>query len=257
MSALHGVAVLVTRPEHQAAALCSLLEAQGATVIRWPVLRIKPTEFRQGPGLGPLDSFELIVFTSANAVRFGAALLGDNHALRLAAIGPATAAALHDAGFPVAVTPTLGFDSEHLLLDPALQNCAGRRILIVTGTRGRDLLRERLSARGAHVAVVEVYERECVHREPAQFASLAASCAAGAVDVITATSVDIAACLFALATPPLRREFDRVHWVVPSARVATALRERGLLAPLLRADSAKDHDLVAAIARWRSNDSGA
>jgi uroporphyrinogen-III synthase len=257
MSALHGVAVLVTRPEHQAAALCRLLETQGATVIRWPVLEIKPTGCRQGPGLNPLESFDLIVFTSANAVRFGAPLLGDNHTLALAAIGPATAAALHDAGFPATVTPTLGFDSEHLLLHPALQNCAGQRILIVTGKLGRDLLRERLSARGAQVVVVEVYERECVHREPEHLAALAASFAAGAVDVITATSVDIAACLFELAPPPLRRDFDRVHWVVPSERVAAALRERGLQAPLLRATSAKDHDLVAAITRWRSNESGA
>ncbi len=253
MSALHGIGVLVTRPEHQAAALCRLLETHGATAVRWPVLRIIGTPCAQeAASLGPVASFDLIVFTSANAVRFGARLLGDHRALRLAAIGPATAAALHDAGLTVSVMPKLGFDTEHLLLEPALEHCAGQRILIVTGKLGRNLLRERLSARGAQVVIAEVYERCCVHHEPAQLTLLAASLSGRAVEVITATSLDIAVCLIELATPSLRREFDRVHWVVPSERVATALGERGLRAPLLRASSAQDHDVVEAIARWRS-----
>jgi uroporphyrinogen-III synthase len=88
-------------------------------------------------------------------------------------------------------------------------------------------------------------------------AALAAHFTAGAIDVITVTSVDIANGLLELASPAMRREFDRVPWVAPSTRVASALRERGVRAPLLMADSAQDHDLVAAIARWRSSVSGA
>ena len=52
-------------------------------------------------------------------------------------------------------------------------------------------------------------------------------------------------------------EFERVHWLVPGERIAAGLRERGLSAPLLQAESAEDHDLVAALVRWRSNVSGA
>jgi hypothetical protein len=48
-----------------------------------------------------------------------------------------------------------------------------------------------------------------------------------------------------------------VHWLVPGARVAGALRERGVTAPILQADTAEDQDLVAAIIRWRSSVSGA
>jgi len=79
----------------------------------------------------------------------------------------------------------------------------------------------------------------------------------GAVQVITATSLEIAAHLLDMATPALRREFERVHWLLPGDRIAADVRARGLSAPILRADSAEDHDLVAALMRWRSSTSGA
>src|SRR5271170_1539877 len=101
MSALHGVGVLVTRPEQQAMPLCRLLEIQGASTFRLPGVEIKPRE-RGGTltaRLGALEDFDLIIFVSANAVRFGAALLGQKRELTLAAVGPATAHALNQAGY--------------------------------------------------------------------------------------------------------------------------------------------------------------
>lgn len=79
----------------------------------------------------------------------------------------------------------------------------------------------------------------------------------GAVQVITATSLDIAANLLVIAGPALRDEFERVHWLVPGERIAHGLRELGVPAPVVQADSADDHDLVAALIRWRSSESGA
>ena len=48
-------------------------------------------------------------------------------------------------------------------------------------------------------------------------------------------------------------------FVAPMRRELTALgvRELGLPAPLVQAESAEDHDLVAALIRWRSSESGA
>src|SRR4029077_9153530 len=83
MSALAGRVVIVTRAEHQAAALESLLQAEGATVYRYPCLAIAPPD-----NLGPLDDalraavagqFDWLALTSANAV--------DAVAQRLAALG--------------------------------------------------------------------------------------------------------------------------------------------------------------------------
>ena len=262
MSALHGVGVLVTRPEQQAMPLCRLLEIQGATTLRLPAIEIKAMGNRRETAaqLGSLEDFDLIIFTSANAVRFGASLLDQKRELTLAAMGPATARALNQAGYRVAVQPppsrgTSG--SETLLQHPTLLHPAGRRILIIKGCNGRPFLEQELAQRGAQVVAADVYQRVPTTPSEAVLAALLESFTAGAVQVITATSLEVAGNLLKLATPALREEFERVHWLVPGERIAAGVRELGLAAPLVSAASAEDQDLVAALVRWRSSVSGA
>ena len=77
MLPLHGIGVLVTRPRQQAAALCRLLEAQGASVERFAAIEIEPIDERRGwaARFGDLHQFGLIIFTSSQRgeVRRGAA----------------------------------------------------------------------------------------------------------------------------------------------------------------------------------------
>ena len=110
MLPLHGVGVLVTRPQQQAMPLCRLLETEGASTFRLPAIEITALSDRRtlAARLGPLANFELIIFSSANAVRFGAVLLEQKRDLTLAAIGSATARALNQAGYRVAVQPADG-----------------------------------------------------------------------------------------------------------------------------------------------------
>jgi len=241
--------------------LCRLLEIQGASTLRLPVVEIKPVGNRRETAaqLGALAEFDVIIFTSANAVRFGAPLLDQQRDLTLAAIGPATARALNHAGYRVAVLPppSGSYDSEALLRHPSLEHPAGRRMLIIKGSNGRPLLQDELTRRGAEVAAVDVYERVPATPSHAVLSALLESFVGGAVQVITATSLEIAGNLLGMATPALRDEFERVHWLVPGERIAAGLRERGLSSPLLQAESAEDHDLVAALVRWRSSVSGA
>jgi uroporphyrinogen-III synthase len=260
MAALHGVGVLVTRPEQQAMPLCRLLENQGASTLRLPAIEIKAmAEGRREAAarLGALEDFDVIIFTSANAVRFGAALLDRKRDPTLVAMGPATARALNQAGYRVAVQPPQAFDSESLLRHPKLERPAGRRILIVKGADGRAFLEQELAQRGAQVMTADVYQRVPAVPSQAVLAALLDRFTAGAVQVVTATSVDIARSLLGMASPALREEFERVHWLVPGARVAAGVRECGLSAPLLQAESAEDQDLVTALVRWRSSASGA
>ena len=260
MRALQGVGVLVTRPEQQATPLCLLLENRGASTLRLPAIDIKPigSPRETAARLGALADFDVIVFTSSNAVRFGAALLAQQRDLTLAAIGPATARALNQAGYRVPVQPPDGtFDSESLLRHPLLEHPAGRRILIIKGGDGRPLLEQELTRRGAQVVTADVYQRVPAAPSREVLAALLGSFTAGAVQVITATSLEIAGNLLAMATPALRGEFERAHWLVPGARIAAGLRERGLSPPLVLAPSAEDHELVAALIRWRSSASGA
>ena len=241
--------------------LCRLLEIQGASTLRLPAVEIKPIGNRRETAaqLGALAEFDVIIFTSANAVRFGASLLDQKRDLTLAAMGPATARALNHAGYRVAVLPPPDgtFDSESLLRHPRLEHPAGRRILIIKGSGGRPFLQDELACRGAEVAAVDVYQRVPAAPSPGVLSALLESFVGGAVQVITATSLEIAGNLLGMATPALRDEFERVLWLVPGERIAAGLRERGLSSPLLLAESAEDHDLVAALVRWRSSVSGA
>lgn len=259
MGALQGVGVLVTRPEQQAMPLCRLLEAQGANTFRLAAIEIQPLGNRRelAARLGPLTAFDVIIFTSANAVRFGASLLDQKRDLCLVAQGPATARALNQAGYRIVIQPSENFDSESLLRHPRLEHPAGSRILIIKGSNGRPFLEQELARRGALVMAADVYRRVPSAPGDAALANLLGSFAAGAVQVIIATSLEIAGNLLNVATPGLREEFERAHWLVPGERIAVGVRQLGLSAPLLRAGSAEDQDLVTALVRWRSSVSGA
>ena len=239
--------------------LCRLLEIHGANTFRLPAIDIKALgNWRDiAARLGALEKFDVIIFTSANAVRFGASLLDQKRDLTLGAVGAATTRALNQAGYRVAVQPMVSVDSEGLLRHPRLQHPAGRRMLLIKGSHGRPLLERELVSRGAEVITAEVYERVPAAPSGAVLAALGESFAAGAVQVITATSVEIAGNLLKIAAPALRQQFERSHWLVPGERVANAVRELGLTAPLLQADSAEDQDLVGALLRWRAAESGA
>jgi uroporphyrinogen-III synthase len=251
--------VLVTRPELQAMPLCRLLEAQGASTLRLPAVEIKALGDRRALAmrLGALESFDVIIFTSANAVRFGASFLDQKRDLTLAAIGPATARALNQAGYRVAIQPPDSFDTEGLLMHPRLAHVGGHRILMIKGGDGRLLLQQELVRRGATVVSADVYERAPAIPDAAAMAAVQGRFAAGEMHAITATSLEVGRNLLRLATPELRCEFERVHWVVPGERIALGLRELGLQAPLLQARSAEDQDLVTALIRWRTSVSGA
>jgi uroporphyrinogen-III synthase len=254
MAGLQGVGVLVTRPDHQALPLCRLLEAQGASVERLPAVEIRPLDTTRAQlGVGSAEAFDLAIFVSANAVRFGARLLAARPPA-LAAVGGATARALTEAGYPAAIVPG-GADTESLLARPELKSLSGRRVLLIKGEDGRDLLARELEARGARVHAVDVYRRERPTPDAAHLAELKRWFRAGGSRVVTATSVDIATNLLEMA--PLRAELEKATWLVASERIARGVREQGLSAPLLPAASAQDHDLVAALLNWRSSASGA
>jgi uroporphyrinogen-III synthase len=239
--------------------LCRMLESLGATTLRLPAIEIKPLKDRRALAgqLGGLENFDVIIFTSANAVRFGASLLDQKRDLTLAAVGSATSRALNQAGYRVAIQPGESFDSEGLLAHSRLERVAGHRILIVKGTHGRDLLVQELTRRGATVVCADVYERVAATVSAAALSAVQERFAAGEMQVITATSLELGAALLKLAPLELRNEFERAHWLVPAERIASGLRELGLKAPLLQADSAEDQDLAAALVRWRSSVSAA
>lgn len=254
MAALAGLGVLVTRPEQQAQRLCELIEAEGGSALRFPALAITPVADRAAvrAAIGPVDRYHLIVFTSANAVRFGADLLGQRGDLTIAAIGRATAQALEAAGHRVSLVPTSGADSEALLAMPELGQMSGRRVLIVRGRGGRELLAETLAARGAEVALAETYERAPARPTPEALARLEELWRQGAIHAYTATSPDLLEALLGIVTPRCRELMDSTPMLTGAARVAELAARRGLGSPVVLAERPEDESLVAALVRWRT-----
>lgn len=164
---LKGVRVVVTRPRRQAGPLIATLLQRGAEPLPLPTIRIEPIadttqldlaidETRQG-------AFDWCVFTSANAVEVFAnrmdALDVRPHqlaAMRVAAVGRATAAAVADAGLNLILIPERATADA---LATALRQVmlAGARVLYPRSAMGRDVLPNELRAAGFDVLAIDVY----------------------------------------------------------------------------------------------------
>jgi uroporphyrinogen-III synthase len=159
---LSGKAVLITRPAGQAVGLQARLRALGSEPVLFPTLEILPP--RDGAllarQLAALDTCQMAIFISPTAVERGlAAVPAWPAGLRVAGVGPGSAAALRGAGITEVLAPEAGADSEHLLALPELADMTGQRVLIFRGDEGRELLAQTLVARGARVDYAACYRR--------------------------------------------------------------------------------------------------
>lgn len=254
MERLARVGVLVTRPQHQASHLCRLIEAEGGSAVRFPGLEILPVADRPAirASIGPVDRYHLIVFVSANAVRFGAELLGQRRELRIGAIGRATSEALNAAGHRVSVVAQDGSTSEALLASPALQHMTGQRVLIVRGRGGRELLGDTLAERGAEVTYAEVYERRPASPKPDALEQLETAWRQGGIDAYTATSGELLEALIGIVTPRCRELMDSTALLTGASRVAERAAKLGLGSPIVLAEGPDDEALLEALVRWHS-----
>lgn len=178
MPDLSGVTVVVTRPAHQAERLCQFIETAGGTALRFPVIEIQPpSNPKQAQSqLEQLNSFDLAVFISANAVFSGFDLLGSLSEkiagwpakVAIAAVGQATAKAIASQGLAVNYLAPKPYNSEALLSIPELQELCGKRILILRGEGGREYLAKTLRERGAEVEYAECYQRAMPSSDPAR-----------------------------------------------------------------------------------------
>jgi uroporphyrinogen-III synthase len=162
MKPLQNCKILITRPQHQAQALCTAIQNAGGICIALPMLKITdPTDKTELLKIiNKLSDYDIAIFTSANAVLKTAPLLSVlSSNLQIAAIGPATAHALQQASIAVHLIPPSPFNSEALLNLPELKNCRDKKIVIITGENGRALLSETLKQRGALVTTAISYLR--------------------------------------------------------------------------------------------------
>ncbi len=166
---LFGERVVVTRARDQAGGLSSALSELGAEVLEVPTIRIVPPRNRTAlvEALAGIGSYDWLVFTSANGVTaffeyFFKAFhdLRNIGGVRIAAVGPATAAQLADLHLQVDLVPEK-FEAAAVagafIKEESLENL---RICLLRAERATPELPRLLEGKGAIVDDVAVYRTE-------------------------------------------------------------------------------------------------
>ncbi|MGD9316779.1 MAG: uroporphyrinogen-III C-methyltransferase [Anaerolineae bacterium] len=160
---LYGQRVLVTRTRQQASALSVRLRALGAEAIELPTISISTPDDRAplDRAIAEVSSYDWIIFTSVNGVgHFWEQLTGARldaralHGVKLAAIGPATAARLEECGLRADYIP-----DEYVAeaVAAGLGNVRGQRILLPRADIARPTLADLLRQGGATIVEVAAY----------------------------------------------------------------------------------------------------
>jgi uroporphyrinogen III methyltransferase / synthase len=215
---LAGVTIAVTRARTQASGLAARLRELGARALEAPAIRISPLD---GPA-PELEGYDLVCLTSPN----GARLLFERLAgagrdarafagIRVAAIGPGTAAALREHGLIADVVPER-FVAEGLV--EALAAVPVSRALVARAAEARDVLPDALRERGAEVDVLALYETVAEPMSAGQREGVAEA------DYVTFTSSSTVRFFFEAVGDGLS---PRTRLVSIGPVTSDALRERG------------------------------
>ncbi len=165
MRPLFGCRVVVTRSRTQASALSRQIEELGGEAYEFPCLRITPPADPEPlrRAVREAGSYQWLVFTSQNGVEAFFRVLREGKSdvrrlagVRLAAIGPATAAALRERGLEPDLVPE-EYRAERVAegLLPLL--APGDRVLLPRAAEAREVLPQQLREAGIRVNVVEAY----------------------------------------------------------------------------------------------------
>jgi uroporphyrinogen III methyltransferase/synthase len=190
---LFGQRILVTRAREQASRLTEELEEAGAMCLEAPTIRLTDPDSYE-----PLDNairsihqYSWVAFTSPNGVKsfFARLKLQGKDArhlgqIKLAVIGPETAAALERQGIVADVVPA-EFRAEAVVA--ALTGKVGPqdRVLIARAAEAREVLPQELIKLGAAVDVVAAYKTVLGEAEGALISQ---QMLAGEIDIVTFTS---------------------------------------------------------------------
>ncbi|MGI9952947.1 uroporphyrinogen-III C-methyltransferase [Moorellaceae bacterium AZ2] len=229
---LSGRRIVVTRPRPQSDSMARRLAGLGAEVIRFPTIAIAPpadwAALDQAVGLA--ETFDWIIFTSANGVRyFWERLLAQGKdarrlaGVRIAAIGPATAGALARRGIAADYQPgeyvaeAIGRD-----LGPQVK---GRRVLLPRADIARPALAEDLRKWGADVTEVAAYRTV---KAPVDGEGVRNLLAAGKISAVTFTSASTVRNFLEILGPGADRLLSRTAIACIGPTTSAEVRQAGL-----------------------------
>jgi uroporphyrinogen III methyltransferase/synthase len=251
---LFGQTIVVTRTRQQASELSERFMELGANVIEAPTIELAaPADWNTvDEVLKSIASFEWVVFTSQNGVKFTKRRLLELGldcrafgSARIAAIGDATARAIRDELFlSVDLCPD-AFVAEALADALAKKGVVkGNRFLLLRADIARPILRERLQADGAaEVRDAPIYQTRSAESLPA---ALTDALADGEVNWITFTSSSTVKGFLTLLGPDARATLGNVKLASIGPITSRTLRDLGF-EPAIEAGKFNVDGLVSVI----------
>ena len=248
--------VIITRPLAQAEPLACRVESIGRQAIVFPLLEIQtlPDQTPLRTALADLDDIAMVVFVSPNAIHAAFAVRPVwPPSLPLAVMGEGSRAALADHGVTCAnatiISPTDPHrtDSETLLAELDLDTLRGKRVLIVRGETGRELLADALRAHGVEVVPVAAYRRAAPVLDDARREQLLRLLNARGDWVITSSEAlrILVVMVRKVAGEDGVVKMQQQHLIVPHVRIADTAKAMGF--HLIMRTASGDEALLAAL----------
>jgi len=226
--------VFISRPRKESEELDAMLAPLGLHSVVQPAFNYFPLDARAAQKeifdeMGMAGPDALLIFTSPRSVAYGLSQLPDNALFqaRVAAIGPATAKALAEAGIRVNVTPRRGYTSEALLEsinEESSRSTAVRPFaFIIAAPGGRKKLLEALNTRNWRARLVMAYKPETAELDKQALKALKE--ASGVLSVWT--SANAMKALSQRLPPATWFQLCQGDWLVISERLKRLARAYG------------------------------
>jgi uroporphyrinogen III methyltransferase / synthase len=185
--------IVVTRAREQASGFVRELTQLGAECVEFPTIDVVPPASWDAldGAIEALDTYEWLVFTSVNGVKFFLNRLRalqmdvrDLKGLKIGAIGPKTAEAWTQMGIKPDLVPD-EYRAEAVVEGLKAYATQGMRILIPRAEKAREILPEELRRMGAVVDVVQAYRTVKPDHHTGRVVEMLKQ---GSIDMVTFTS---------------------------------------------------------------------
>lgn len=241
------MSILVTRPDKAGNTLKNLLIAQQINAYWHPLIELVPSLTDPHQLNEKISQADAIIFISQQAVEHTSALL-NKASLRwpttpsYLAIGKSTADKLSQYSQANVIYPSVA-DSEHLLKLPELAALKHKKVLIVRGSKGRELIYDTLNKKGAKVDYLQVYSRKIIKFNTEKTFSLWKSLS---IDTIIITSSEQLTILLNQLTKEQTNWLIRCRLIVPSERIRSDALNQGFH-NVINANGADNQSLIQAL----------
>ncbi len=257
---LQNAKIIITKPEDQAKLLAEKIQQIGGMPIIFPTIKIIDI-FDQDTlknKLQKINSYDIIIFISPTAVQKTLPLLKlsgtpfSKH-ISVMAVGSGTATLLNQFNIQDVIHPQENFGSEGLLALPQLQQIKNKKILIIKGEDGRELLSETLINRGAITEELTTYKRVMPIIDATK---LLVSWQTSSIALIICTSESSLQNLINLLGTAAQPWLFQQLLLVSSPRLAQIASSLGFIKPPLLAKNASDEALLSTLKFWRGQQHG-